>query len=192
MVKFLSERNKKNLSVDIHPRAYEAYQFFHAQMFLFHKTELGTHVLHGLQKGQFFSVVQNSGSKCYLFSGFEIHGFSIGEFDMSTHKVVVYDDLDDDEIEILAWSGVFRVLLSSVQGGSMEALRKSINKQVPKSVLSSIFSVKTLTQEFIAKCTPYSLAGLKKQNKKSVVTAPDTRTISIFEQLTSEIRDDES
>lgn len=196
MAKILSVRNKKKLSFDIHPCADEAYQFFHAQMFLFHKTELGTQVLNGLQKGQIFSVVQASSSKCYLFSGFEIHGFSINEFDMSNHQVVIYDDLAEEDIELLAWAGVFRVLLSSVQGGRVETLRKAINEQVPKSVLNSVFSVKTLTQDFVARCTPYSLAGLKKQSKKSAIiptaSEPETKTDSIFEQLTREVRSNES
>ncbi len=196
MAKFLSVRNKKNLSVDVHPRAYEAYRFFHAQMFLFYKTELSTQVLEGLQKGQFFSVVRASNSQCYLFSGFEIHGFSINEFDMSDHQVVIYDDLTEEEIELLAWTGVFRVLLSSVQGGRVEALRKAINEQVPKSVLNSVFSVKALTQDFVARCTPYSLAGIKKQSKKiAIITAGselETKTDSIFEQLTREVRSNES
>lgn len=193
-MKILSARNKKKLSIELHPCATEAYQFFHAQRFLFHKTELGSHVLDELQKGQFFSVVQASSSLCYLFSGFEIHGFSIHEFDMKNHQIVIYDDLTEEQIELLAWVGVLRTLFSSIQGGSIETLRQSINKQVPKPILNSIFSKKILTQNFIAKCTPYSTAGLKKQNKKRAAPSsePDIKPLSIFEQLTREVSNNES
>lgn len=106
MARFLPERRKKNLSLHIHPCAYEAYRFFHSQEFLFDNTKLEFDVLQALQIGQQFSVCLPSDQECYLFSGFEIPGFTIEQFDMRRHELLVYDDISDEEIERRAWTGV--------------------------------------------------------------------------------------
>jgi len=189
MTKFLSARKKKNLSIDIHPKAYDAYHFFHSQAFLFDKTNMGTDALNALQYGQFFSVTHQSEKKAYLFSGFEILGFSISDFDIKKHMIIIHEDLSDAEIELLAWMGVTRGILSSVQESQLETFRKALNKSAPEPVIQKLFLAKKLTQTQLAKCTPLSISGLKKQKK---IEKPDFESniiqSDIFENLINEFK----
>lgn len=191
-MKFLSVRKKKNLSVEIHPRAYDAYHFFHSQSFLFDKTNIGIGALDTLQYGQFFSIIHQSEKMAYLFSGFEILGFSINQFDIKKHMIIVYEDLSDTEIEIIAWTGVLRILLSSVKESQLETFRKSFNESVPKSITKKLFSAKKLTQSQLAKCTPLSVSGLKKQkitdNTDRSEFKQNTTQSDIFENLINEAK----
>lgn len=172
----MSVRKKKNLSVEIHPRAYEAYHFFHSQQFIFEKTNLGIDTLEAIQQGQIFSVIHPSKENAYLFSGFEILGFSISQFNIKKHMAIVHEDLNDIDIEIAAWAGVIRTILSSIQERKLEPFRKSFNESAPEFVIQKLFSTKKLTQKNLSKCTPLSLSGLKKQKKT------DNTDIPKFEQ----------
>ncbi|MDG3085273.1 hypothetical protein P7F88_03810 [Vibrio hannami] len=184
MARFLSQLKKKNLSVDIHPRAIDAYRFYHSQAFLFDKTHFKIDALKSLQHGQIFSAIHSSSSKCFLFGGFEVLGFSVHQFDIMSHTVIVYDDLEDDEIELIAWMGVMRSLTSTVQNSQLELLRKSINVSAPDTVLQKIFTAKKLTQRKLAECTALTVSGLKKQHKINPVDqqVPDVN-LNIFEKV---------
>lgn len=163
----MAARTKKNLSIELHHRASDAYDFFHSQSFLFDKTKMSSETLSSLQNGQFFSVVHQLDDTALLFSGFEILGFSINQFDMSEHNIIAHDDLNDSEIEIAAWTGVIRTLLSSIQDSQLEIFRKSFNESAPESIIKKLFSAKKLTQNKLAKYTSLSVSGLKKQNNSA-------------------------
>ncbi|MGX9417784.1 hypothetical protein ACWU4D_10580 [Vibrio sp. WJH972] len=190
MAKFLSSRKKKKLSSDIHIKAYPAYDFFNSQAFLFDKPSLGIDTLNAIQFGQIFSATHPSPSKCYIFSGFEIPGFSIHQFDIHKHAVVIFDDLNDDEIELRAWTGVFRVLIASTRNNQLEPLRKSVNNSAPTSIIEHLFSSKKITQEYFAKCSRMTISGLKKQRElreQPLITSHTKGSLesepTIFEQL---------
>lgn len=194
LTKFLSARKKKNLSVHVHPRANSAYEFFHSQAFLFDKTAFGSGTIEALHYGQFFSATHPSPTKCYLFSGFEIPGFSIHQFEVNKHNVIIFDELSDDDIELSAWAGVFRVLLSSTQPSQLEPLRKAINTTAPKIIIEKLFSCKKITQQFLANCTYLTVSGLKKQKPPSSISprlpTQPKGSLSIFEQLVNQANDE--
>jgi len=192
MAKFLSTKKKKNLLIELHPRAYEAYYFFHSQSFLFDKTNMGIETLKSIQYGQIFSVTHPSKDNAYLFSGFETLGFSINEFDFKNNIIAVQNELRDAEIEMIAWTGVLRTLLSSIRESQLETFRKSLNESVPVYIIQQFFSAKKLTQAKLAKCTPLSISGLKKQRRINNTDRPDFEQNNIqsdiFESLINEAK----
>lgn len=106
--------------------------------------------------------------------------------------MLVYDDISDEEIERRAWTGVLRVLISSLQNSHLELFRKRLNDTAPEHVIQTFFSGKSLTQKKLVSCTPLSLSGLKKQTKSiphnPVVPATRTTKPPIFEQLINEAK----
>ncbi|MFT6925495.1 MAG: hypothetical protein ACJAZP_001075 [Psychromonas sp.] len=190
LAKFLSVRKKKNLSIELHPRASDAYHFFHSQPFIFDKANLGIDALEAIQHGQIFSVIHPSTEKCFLFSGFEILGFSISQFDIKQHIIIVHENLTDTEIEFTAWAGVIRTILSSIQESQLESFRKSFNESAPDFIIEKLFSSKKVTQKHLAECTSLSISGLKKQKKADVPELPEfvqnNVQSDIFEKLINE------
>ena len=172
LARLLSTAKKKETSIELHPLVENAYSFFHSQSFLFDKVNLGLNVLESLQSEQIFSVTQTCDGKYLLISGFEILGFSIENFDFRNRILIVYDNLSDKEIEEKAWSGVFKILLSSMQENQLEPFRKSLNDSAPEFFLQKIFLSKKLTQKKLSGFSPISISGLKKQRKKVTSIAP--------------------
>ena len=164
LARLLSTAKKKETSIELHPLVENAYSFFHSQSFLFDKVNLGLNVLESLQSEQIFSVIR-SDDKYLLISGFETLGFSIESFDFRDRILIVYDNLSDKEIEEKAWSGVFKILLSSMQENQLEPFRNSLNNSAPEFIIKNLFLSKKLTQKSLSECTPISISGLKKQKK---------------------------
>lgn len=166
LARLLSTAKKKETSIELHPLVENAYSFFHSQSFLFDKVNLGLNVLESLQSEQIFSVIR-SDDKYLLISGFETLGFSIESFDFRDRILIVYDNLSDKEIEEKAWSGVFKILLSSMQENQLEPFRNSLNNSAPEFIIKNLFLSKKLTQKSLSECTPISISGLKKQKKRA-------------------------
>ncbi|MEJ6078407.1 hypothetical protein MT391_07625 [Vibrio sp. 1-Bac 57] len=189
MARLLSTAKKKETSIELHPLVENAYSFFHSQSFLFDKVNLGLNVLESLQSEQIFSVIR-SDDKYLLISGFETLGFSIESFDFRDRILIVYDNLSDKEIEEKAWSGVFKILLSSMQENQLEPFRNSLNNSAPEFIIKKLFLSKKLTQKSLSECTPISISGLKKQKKRATSlilhqsqTDADTTQKSLLENI---------
>lgn len=189
LARLLSTAKKKETSIELHPLVENAYSFFHSQSFLFDKVNLGLNVLESLQSEQIFSVIR-SDDKYLLISGFETLGFSIESFDFRDRILIVYDNLSDKEIEEKAWSGVFKILLSSMQENQLEPFRNSLNNSAPEFIIKNLFLSKKLTQKSLSECTPISISGLKKQKKRATSlilhqsqTDADTTQKSLLENI---------
>ena len=189
LARLLSTAKKKETSIELHPLVENAYSFFHSQSFLFDKVNLGLNVLESLQSEQIFSVIR-SDDKYLLISGFETLGFSIESFDFRDRILIVYDNLSDKEIEEKAWSGVFKILLSSMQENQLEPFRNSLNNSAPEFIIKKLFLSKKLTQKSLSECTPISISGLKKQKKRATSlilhqsqTDADTTQKSLLENI---------
>nr|WP_321239908.1 hypothetical protein [uncultured Tolumonas sp.] len=194
MAKFLTQKAKINISVEIHPSAESAYQFFHSQPFLFNKNNFSFSALEALYQGQIYSVVSAGESKFLLIGGFEIIGLSINQVNFKNQKILVYDDMTEYAIEMFAWKSALRVLLSSVNRRQFGDVRRSLNDKAPQHIIKSIFSSKLTLAKF-SELAPISVAGLKKQKTKNKIKKQETTTSethikpTIFEQLVKEAND---
>lgn len=174
MAVILSKKKKKNLSIDIHPAAYAAYELYHSLGFMFDKTQLGTELLDRISQAQIYRAVYLTDDKIGLISGFEIVGFSLPSLKRNDVKILLEKDINEDEITMIAWSGVLRVLFSSVDSSSLELMRQALNLHAPDSIRRVFFNNQTLTQKHLSNFANISVSGLKKQRKNRLNSAVNT------------------
>lgn len=182
MARVLSQRKKKNLSVNIHPSALPAFEFYQEQSFLFDPNILSPSALSLMNKHQIFQGTHPSEKQYFIFSGFTTLNFSLNTFNIKDATVLTYSNLSDSEIKEIAWLSVCRTFLSSLQNKRLEIFRIALNQSVPKDVIHSLFNSSPLTQSLLSEHTHLSISGLKKQNKE-IEDISNIQIVDIFESL---------
>ncbi|CAH0536634.1 hypothetical protein [Vibrio marisflavi] len=183
MVRVLSKNKKRNLSVDIHPSAVDAFNFCTKQSFCFDKTLFKPNSLSLLDSTQIYRAILTSKNQCLLFSGFETIGFSLNNFDATTSEVLIYEKLTDKEIEQKAWLSVLRVMFSSIKGKHLESFRNTLNSYAPNDLVCSLFSSNKLTQKQLATLSNMAVSGIKKQKPSPTSNVQDNHRVDIFKQI---------
>ncbi len=183
MVRVLSKNKKRNLSVDIHPSAVDAFNFCTKQSFCFDKTLFKPNSLSLLDSTQIYRAILTSKNQCLLFSGFETIGFSLNNFDATTSEVLIYEKLTDKEIEQKAWLSVLRVMFSSIKGKHLESFRNTLNSYAPNDLVCSLFSSNKLTQKQLATLSNMLSQVLKNKSHPPLQTSKIIIVLIFFKQI---------
>ncbi|MEZ8196605.1 hypothetical protein [Vibrio cortegadensis] len=188
---FLSERKKKNLSVDIHPASREAYEFYHSLQLIFDKTQLGAASIDSLAKTQVYRATYLSDDQIGIVSGFEQIGFSIEHFCLKDALVLIETDLSFEQISEFSWGCVLRIILSSIGAQNLESIREALNLRAPHPLMHSIFRSDHITQKTLSRITNLSVSGLKKQKKRTKKEPTSIRTKPAIFSKMREVFNDE-
>lgn len=194
MPRFLASSGRKHLSVEIHPAAKPAYEFFHSQSMRFSKVELGKNCIDLLFSSNIYLATAPFKNKIHLVSGFEIIGFSLVHLNLKDLTIIIDNDLTDKDVETKAWGAVLRNIFSSVNCHHLDALRKQLNQSsISPELMTQIFNSNVLSQEQLATISGLSISGLKKQrhNKtKSLSHTESEAEFEIFQKIKARINEE--
>lgn len=192
MAKIIPDRDKKKLSISVHPAAKSAFEFFNHQAFLFDKTLFTIDTLRTLNQYSTLHAIEQEKGKVLLFSGFEYFGFDLSNTDFSKCTIIAHRDLTDDDIQLRAWVNVTRTLLSSLQPQHIESFRRNFNQSAPNGLVHILSKRNKISQPQLAKWTSLSRSGLARQkNRKSDTNNCEPQSPpSIFDMLIRESTDE--
>lgn len=165
MSKILSSKAKKKLSFCIHPDAKNAFDYYHSIKPIFDPIKLKPSGLQALYQDQIFRASYLPDGRIGLISGFEIVGFSLILFNKNDACIVIDKGLTSEQISKKSWFSVLRVLYSSLDQKYLEAIRLSLNDQLPHEYFQDIHQADKLTQKHVSILANVSVSGLKKQPK---------------------------
>ncbi|MGR5144355.1 hypothetical protein ACQKPX_22120 [Photobacterium sp. DNB23_23_1] len=192
MAKIISERDKKKLSISVHPAAKAAFDFFNNQAFLFDKTLFTIDALRTLNQYSTLHAVEQERRKVLLFSGFEYFGFDLSNTDFNKCTIIAHRDLTDNDIQLHAWTNITRTLLSSLQPQQIESFRRYFNQSAPNGIVQVLSNRNKISQPQLAKWTSLSRSGLARQKSRESESnncEPQSQP-SIFEKLIRECTDE--
>lgn len=193
MAKIIPDRDKKKLSISIHPAAKPAFEFFNSQAFLFDKTLFTIDTLRTLNQYSTLHALELERGKVLLFSGFEYFGFDLSNTGFDKCIIIAHRDLTDADIQLRAWVNITRTLLSSLQPQQIEFFRRHFNQSAPNELVRILSNRNKISQPQLAKWTSLSRSGLARQKSRESDTnncEPQSPS-SIFDMLIRESTDEQ-
>ncbi|MBC7001743.1 hypothetical protein BIZ37_04190 [Photobacterium sp. BZF1] len=190
MAKIIPERDKKKLSINVHPAAKAAFDFFNGQAYLFDKTLFSIDALRTLNQYSTLHAVEQKKSRVLVFSGFEFFGFDLSNTDFRKCTIIVHRDLTEEDIRFQAWVNVTRTLLSSLQPQHIESFRRHFNQSAPNEIVQFLIKRNKISQPQLAKWTSLSRSGLARQKSREASISKPQPQLSIFEKLLKESTDE--
>ncbi|WP_299018090.1 hypothetical protein [uncultured Photobacterium sp.] len=192
MAKIIPDRDKKKLSISVHPAAKSAFDFFNNQAFLFDKTLFTIDVLRTLNQYSTLHAVEQERGKVLLFSGFEYFGFDLSNTNFEKCIIIAHRDITDDDIQLRVWVNVTRTLLSSLQPQQIESFRRHFNQFAPNELVQLLSSKNKISQPQLARWTSLSRSGLARQKSRESDTnnCEPQSPPSIFDMLIKEGTDE--
>lgn len=168
--------------VNIHPRAYEAFEFVNSLIFSFYNAIKQDLVNKNLLTNALVLRAKIVRDELQIYAGFESILFDINTID-PTNCTVVLDDISDSDIEQQAWIGVFtNCFLSSISSENLYFIYETINEKVEPKIVKKILYDRRLSQKLLAQMAGKSKDAIAKQ--KSRQNKPQQENpISVFEQV---------
>jgi len=182
MARFLAINNRKNLSVEVHPLALPAFDFYRTQAHRFTCSMLSPNAIKLLQSSTIFLAELDS-NRLKIISGFETIGFTPSQLDLSGLSVVIDNKMSNEKIEIIAWLSSIRTILSSLDSHQLEPLRKDLNASLPSFLSQSLFNTEQLTQKHLSNISGISVSGLKKQRRPIERNIPSIESFGIYADI---------
>ncbi len=194
----LSAIKKKNISLEIHPAAQDAFDFYLAIEKLFHIEKLDTHAILFFEKSLILTAVEPVDSVLKIISGFEHCAFDLTKSDFSNLNIIIHKPtISDEDLSEIAWSCVIEKIFTSINQQKLGLFMDLVNEKTPEKIIKNLFLNKHLSELKLANLTIHSRACIAKQRqlirseKTELFDTENPKSISkesIFFEMSDEIQ----
>ncbi|WP_133405868.1 hypothetical protein [Parashewanella tropica] len=197
MATLLSKKKRNEVTkIEVHNAARAAYDFIQQSEYLFENEIISIKIKSTDKIAQpplTLHVIHNQNA-LQIISGFEHPLFTLNKSILKNSIIIEHpSNLDDNDIEQLAWHFVKHTLFFSIRESSLGSMLDRIQESMPKPISKELFDMPKLSEKKLAEMTSKSRSCIATQRKKSREKKPNDNKphqFSIFEEISKELKED--
>lgn len=154
-------RYRKSQKFHIHPCAKNAFDLYSSIDYQYLRIYKPGYLLSKLNHHQTLFITTSSNNEIFIFSGFANQFFDLQQINLSI-ILIKHENISDKDIELIAWTDVFRSIFSSkLEVSGRAKLHDLLYQFAPKEVIRQYFD-NNLSVKEIAKLSSVSEGTLRK------------------------------